>query len=152
MRRIGRIVHAVAGALTLLEIVTPGPERPAPLLDDPRYGSCAELAVRLDEGEWFDDHYYDSFGQVLILYGTEGAYRLTENDAECILGSDALTRLVRADVAGHRQNQASECRSLQAYGRDLPTEGHGVALDVGALAAYRDEVCAGPGPSRLLGE
>lgn len=142
MRRTGRIVHAVAAAVALVEMSAPGPERPPPLVEDPHYGSCTELVVRLDAGAWFDDHLYDDWGQVLIVHGTEGAYRLTEWDVDCLRGSDALRRLVRADVETYRDNQASECRTL----RDVPVQPDS------ALAAYRDEVCAKPRPSLLLGE
>jgi hypothetical protein len=151
MRRIGRVVHAVAGAAALVEMVLPGPARPAPLFDDPRYGSCSELVVRLEAGAWFDDHGYDAFGQVLILHGTDEAYRLTEADAGCIAGSGQLSRLVRADVESHRANQASECLSLAVAPGADEIRRH-VQVDAVALAAYRDEVCAGPVPSLLLDE
>lgn len=117
------------------------------------YGGCEALVARLEDGAWFDDVFYDNEGQVLILYGTGEAYRLTASDAECIGDSDALRREVEGAVAAFRESRASECESARLGQAANAVKDPRVAeVDREAWEAYREEVCAGPGPSLLLGE
>ena len=111
------------------------------------------MVARLEAGVWFHDTYYDNEHQVAIFYGTEEAYRLTASDADCIGDSEVLRGQVEHVVATFRESRASECHAMSEGSAPEPgADPRGVEVDPDAWEAYREEVCAGSGPSQLLGE